>query len=454
MFSHKAIRAGAALLLAGSLVLVSCEQVDELLEAENPANINEDQLDDESLINTLVASVQGALAGEYDNDFIWVGSLPTDDQVSGVNWPTSQELGRRILSYELDVANSMFRSHSRVRFMADSVASRLTTLLPKVNADPAKDRRMALVLAHAGYAYTLMAEYMCEATINVGSKIYTPVELATIGIEKFEQAITIANAVGASANDVKNLANVGMARAAMVTGNKAKTMAAAAQVPASFIWWVEYKDQVNNNIMVEKTTGGSHQYGVHPALLKNWGTYGQSIPASAQTDPRVQFNPTPRTGHDARTILYTPFQPQSYSGWVAPASATAAPTRAAFTNDTDIRLGSYLDAMHNYYEAAGPSGTGPEGTTLDFVNKRRAVGRQAPVTLTGTALMAELREQRYRDLFMGGFRIGDLRRWKAQGVGDFFPQGTHPNPVLGEYGTAECFPIPLSEYIGNPNIKK
>jgi hypothetical protein len=110
--------------------------------------------------------------------------------------------------------------------------------------------------------------------------------------------------------------------------------------------------------------------------------------------------------------------------------------------------------MHNYYEAAGPSGTGPEGTTLDFVNKRRAVGRQAPVTLTGAALMTELREQRFRDLFMGGFRIGDLRRWKAQGVGDFFPKGTHPNPVLGEYGTAECFPIPLSEYIGNPNIKK
>jgi hypothetical protein len=234
----------------------------------------------------------------------------------------------------------------------------------------------------------------------------------------------------------------------MVTGNRAKVMSAASQVPSNFVWWVEYKDQVNANVMVEKTTGGNHQYGVHPNLLKNWGTYGQTIPVTAQTDPRVQFNPTPRTGHDARTILYTPFQPQSYSGW----SPTA---RVAFTNDTDIRLGSYLDAMHNYYEAAGPTGTGPEGTTLEYVNKRRAVGRQAPVTLSGAALMAELREQRFRDLFMGGFRIGDLRRWKAPGgPGDFFPSGTHPNPVLGQYGTTECFPIPLSEYIGNPNIKK
>ena len=454
MFRLPSLRRGAALLFAAGLLIASCDQVDELLEAENPANINEDQLDDETLIEVLVASAVGSLADEYDSNIIWVGSLPTDDQVSGINWPQTQELGRRILTYDAADAQGMFRALQRTRFMTDSVASRLTTLLPRVGADPTKDRRMALVLAHAGYVYTLMAEYLCEATINVGSKIYSPAELAGIAIERFEQAITIANAVGASANDVKNLSNVGIARASMVTGNKAKTMSAAAQVPSSFIWWIEYKDQVNANAMVGNTTGGNHNLGVHPNLLDAWGTYGQTIPVSAQADPRVQFNPTPRTGHDARTILYTPFQPQSYSGWVAPASATAAPTRAAFTNDTDIRLASYLDAMHNYYEAAGPSGTGPEGTTLEFVNKRRVVGRQAPVTLTGAALMAELREQRYRDLFMGGFRIGDLRRWKAQGVGDFFPKGTHPNAVLGEYGTTECFPIPLSEYVGNPNIKR
>ncbi len=39
-------------------------------------------------------------------------------------------------------------------------------------------------------------------------------------------------------------------------------------------------------------------------------------------------------------------------------------------------------------------------------------------------------------------------------MGDFFPQGTHPNPVMGEFGTAECFPLPIAEYVGNPNIRK
>ena len=52
-----------------------------------------------------------------------------------------------------------------------------------------------------------------------------------------------------------------------------------------------------------------------------------------------------------------------------------------------------------------------EAGVLAFVNARRAVGNQASVTLTGQALTNELRKQRAKDLFMGGFRLGDLRRW-------------------------------------------
>jgi hypothetical protein len=312
---------------------------------------------------------------------------------------------------------------------------------------------MATVLAFSGYAYTLMAEYMCEATINVGATKYSPTELANMGIAKFEQAITVATAAGISADTIRNLAYVGLARAATAAGNKTKVMEAAAKVPSNFVWWVEYKLNVNSNSWQGQVTGANHTVGLHPNFLKNWGTYGQAVPIANQTDPRVQFDSRARTGHDASTILYTPFNPLSFSGYTG-TTQTDVNKPTAITQDTDIRLGSYIDAMHNYYEAAGPGGTGPEGTTLEFVNKRRAVGRQAAVNLGGTELMAELREQRRRDLFLGGFRLGDLRRWKAQGVGDFFPKGTHPNATMGEYGDAECFPLPIAEYVGNPNIKR
>lgn len=453
MFRIHAFRRGSVILAAGAaLVLGGCDTVDELLEANNPETIREDQLDDETLADVLTNSVVGQLSAEYGEPILWTGSLPTDEQVSGINWPTTQDLGVRKLPYDVGPANDMFRALSRVRFMADSISTRLDALLPA----PSTDRRKALVLAYGGYAYTLMAEYMCEATIDVGEKRYTPQELADIAIAKFESAITVATAAGAGAEDVLNLAYVGLTRAATAAGDKAKVMAAAQNVPADFIWWVEFKDGVFGNELDDNVTGGNHNIGVHPRLLQAWGTYGDTIPIAAQTDPRIQFNRAPRTGHDARTILYTPYQSLPYSGYTGTLQTAATDKPVLYNNDTDIRLGSYLDAMHNYYEAAGPDAiSGPEGSTLAFVNARRAVGNQPAVDYTGAELMAELREQRLRDLYLGGFRIGDLRRWKAQGMdepGSEFPSGMHPNAVLGEYGDMECFPLPLAEFVGNPNI--
>jgi hypothetical protein len=437
--------------VVAALGFAACSTVDDLLEANNPEEIREDQLDDETLATVLANSVLARMTEEYSDDIIWVGSLPTDEQVSGINWPDTKDLGKRLLPYDASDANGMYRALQRLRFMGDSISSRLRNLLPNPNAD----RRMALVLAHAGYAYTFMAEYLCEATINVGATRFTPQQLADTAMARFDAAIAVATAAGAGANDVRNLALVGLARAATAANNKPRVMAAAAQVPSNFIWWVEYKNNVVNNSMQGNVTGGNHNLSVHPRFLSAFGTYGQTIPVTAQTDPRIQFMAAPRLGHDAATQLYTPFQPLAYSGYTGTLQTGPVGTRPIlFTNDTDIRLASYLDAMHNYYEAAGPTGTGPEGTTLQFVNARRAVGNQPAVNLSGAALMAELREQRGRDLFLGGFRVGDLRRWKAQGVGDFWPSGPHPNPTMGTYGTMECFPIPLAEYVGNPNITR
>ena len=104
---------------------------------------------------------------------------------------------------------------------------------------------------------------------------------------------------------------------------------------------------------------------------------------------------------------------------------------------------------------------GHDAEVLAFVNARRAVGNQPPVTLSGQALITELRNQRGRDLFMGGFRLPDLRRWTRFDSGNgpfasgsYFPTGTHPNTQWGAYGEWTCFPIPIGEYNGNPNLTK
>ena len=197
------LRRGLAFLGLCALVAVAgCDTVDELLEAENPAAIREDQLDDPTLANVLVNSVIRALTEAYADPIIWDGSKLTDEHVSGINWPETKDLGKRVLPYNVGPAETMYGALQRFRFMADSVATRLETLLEKPN----EDRRMALVLAYGGYAYVFMAEILCEATIDVGSKRYTPQELFEIAIQKFQRAVQVAEAAGAEAEDVKNLA--------------------------------------------------------------------------------------------------------------------------------------------------------------------------------------------------------------------------------------------------------
>jgi hypothetical protein len=47
---------------------------------------------------------------------------------------------------------------------------------------------------------------------------------------------------------------------------------------------------------------------------------------------------------------------------------------------------------------------------------------------------AALREQRRRDFFLSGHRLGDLRRYITQYNVDMFPTGPHPNADWGPYG--------------------
>jgi hypothetical protein len=453
MMTIHAFRRRTVLLAACvSLTLFGCNTVDDLLEANNPAQIREDQLDDETLVGVLVNSVIGSLSSMYTG-FIIRQSVLTDEMLYGINDEQSARLNQRIVRFDEGTAATAFSAVSRLRFLADSVTGRLRNLLPQLSppADPGKDRRVALALAYAGYGYLLTAESECEATINVGSQIYTPKEVAELAIARFEEAVTNATAAGSSATDVLNLARTGLARAALLAGNNTKAMAAAANVPADFAWWVEYKDQIQNNGLVGNVTGANHNLGVGISFLN--GTYPDQNLVATQTDPRIQHMPNWRLGHNQLTRLYTPYQSLPYSGYNGQTIATGGKP-ILYANDTDVKLASGVEAWHHYYEAAGPTGTGPGGTTLAFVNSRRAFGNQTAVTLSGADLMTELRNQRGKDLFLGGFRLADLRRWQANGVADLFPTGIHPNTQWGPYGDATCYPIPDDEYEGNPNIRR
>ncbi len=458
IFLRKAARAGLLGIVAAGLT--ACSVTDEILDVSNPEELDEGLLDDAALVKVLVSGVVGDFQSMYSDPFVWRGSMFTDMQITGINWEQTARLSQRIVQYDEGDADGMFSDLSQARAQADSIAGRMKGGL---SASPASDAELAMVLAYAGYSYIVLADAMCEATINVGSTIHQPVELYGMAVERFTEALSIANAAGANTtlsnkrkvSDLIAMINVGLSRAHLNAGNNAAAMSAAMNVPDGFYWWVEYNDSDNRtyNVLEARVSGANHSLGVHPNFVaggpSNWLV--QDLEPFL-TDPRVQHLPRWRTGHNALSPLYTPMQGLMHSGYNGERFSDGGNPQG-FTRGDDIAIASYIEAMQNYYEAAGPNGNGPLGSTLEFVNARRAFGNQAPVTLSGADLMTELRWQRGKDLFLGGYRLGDLRRWLRQGM-DLFPSGQHPTAQWGLYGDATCYPLPIEEYEGNPNISR
>jgi hypothetical protein len=76
----------------------------------------------------------------------------------------------------------------------------------------------------------------------------------------------------------------------------------------------------------------------------------------------------------------------------------------------------------------------------------------AATVTTAANFTANLRDQRRRDFFLDGHRLGDLRRYMKNGGTNYFPTGLHPNQTRGgSYDTSVCFLPTDAEIIGNPN---
>lgn len=442
---------GPLALVFGVVILDGCDAVDELMMVSNPSELDERSLDGAPLVPILVNSVEGAMVDALDYFVIWIGSMFTDEQVTGVNWEATARLNERIVRYDEGDADDMFSNLHDLRAMADSVVGRFRSgLLIDANSN----WRTAYALAYAGYAYIFLGDQMCESNIDVGDTIYQPLDLYGIAAVRLQDALSVAMSAGDP--DLENLARVGLARAYLNLGDYDRVMAYSAQVDPEFQWWIQYAGESNpdapGNNMWTNVSGQNHRIGVHPNFLAGGpANFLRNDLEPFLTDPRVQHYPYWRTGHNALSPLYTPYQGLRYSGYNGQTIASGNKP-AGFQRGDDILLADYLEARHHFWEAVDALGSDPAGV-LAFVNERRSVGNQDPVTLSGAELTNELRMQRGKDLFLGGFRLGDLRRWLRMGE-DLFPSGPHPTTEWGTYGNATCFPIPVEEYEGNPNLQK
>ena len=468
------------------LALVAACSFDELLQVENPTEIPVGSLDDPRLMQVRLNGVIDAFQNGYTEPVIEWSNFMTDEVLTGLNWEGHARVNQRIVSYLEGPTQEVFEDLSRALRLADGLATHIRGWAVD---DPSRDFNPALArtLAFAGYSALALGENMCQCVVspdpdNPSGTVLSQLETFQLAVPYFTDGLTAAQAITniALRDSLVNLLRTGLARTYLGLGDWANAATQASQVTSGFRWWLDYVDiDGGRNTLQGISQGGNFTHGIHPAFTGVHPSFDATGFAftddsviAPQTDPRIQHDPTDRTGHNGLTRLYKLVQGLRYSGYTgqtqAPASAGCPTcTGTAFASlpliaefGTDIVLADYVEAQHHLHEALAMQDiVGNEAAVLAFVNARRAVGNQAPVALSGQALIQELRNQRGKDLFMGGFRLPDLRRWTRFDAGNgpfaggsYFPVGPHPNATWGDYGPWTCFPIPLSEYVGNPNL--
>ena len=417
-------RAGrrACTTLALALLALGTTACDRLLEVENPGRVPAESLEDPALIPALEAgslqqfqcgfaayvATAGMLSGEYisANGFVdnhiweWRGIPEIKANPGGCS-------GNRNNTFL-----GFYTPLQQARFQLDDLAARLSTLTDA--QVPNRARIQAEATAYAGYAYTLLAEGMCELAFD-GGPIVSRADALAIAEKRFTDAIGFAN----TANDasLRNMATVGRARARLDRGNLTGAAADAALVPAGFVRNAEYSEVSvpRENRLFNLT--------IRNDFLSVGEAYRNLTLPNGAADPRVKVvRPTPlRNGSDNVTPIW---QQQKFIG----------------TGGVSLPIASYAEAQLILAEATG----GQAG--LDAINRVRALSNVPAITAVPADFTALVIEERRRQLFSEGHRYGDMLRKNI-------PFQTGVNRKGQSFSTLTCVPLPDVETRTNPNLK-
>jgi hypothetical protein len=436
-----------AVTIPAVLVAAFAAGCSNFLEVQNPGAIEEANVNNPAYMALLVNGVIGEFQPAFNGTALYSAVL-TDEVSNWHGFAENIEIDNRNVSAGNGTAPLLvYTPLQSTRFLADSAASFVTSFLGDTAS---RDVRLARVRDYAGYAYVLLAEQMCSAPIGL-TRAYTPEELFGFALDRFKNAIDVATAAktyntglgaagagrAAAADSLLNLARVGAARASLGLGKFADAITYASAVPASFAFkaYFSANSTRENNQFFSAASGGSNAefIGITSTPFEN-----------VTNDPRLPRPVTKEGTQQGQTFVpKSPLMFSTYNGTL---------TGAQFTRDASITFASGLEAQYIVAESQGVN-----AANLTFLNSRRAIGSQAAlVSPTDADFKAALREQRARDLYLAGYRLGDLRRYKKLYSVDLWQHGAYASPVPAppSFGDTECWPIPLAEINGNPFLNK
>ena len=406
--------------VVAALMVTTTVACDKLLDVDNPAAVPIDQLDNPALMQTLeAASIQtfqcafqqyvataGVLSGEYWVSSNFVNSHPWEwrgiVQIKGTGGSCPNNRNETSLGF--------YTPMQQARFQLDDLFERASGFTDQ--EVPNRQRMLTEARAYSGFAHTILGETMCEMALDGGPKM-TSQEVWAIAETRFTEAITLATALGTSADAVslRNMATAGRARVRLDMGKLAEAAADARLVPAGFVRNAEYTNtqQVRENRIFNMT--------VTNRFISVTPPY-QNLTVNGAPDPRVPAVNANQLGQDGQT----PYWRQTKI------TAVTSP----------LPIASYKEAQLILAEASTD-----QAEKLAALNRVRALYSIAP--LTGTVTDDIIIEERRRALFSEGQRYVDMLRKKL-------PFQTGTNRKGQTYSDLTCIPLPDVETLNNPNF--
>jgi hypothetical protein len=354
------------------------------------------------------------------NSIVWAEGVFTGEAwTTNVN-TASPDFGRRTLA-PLAGNNQAPTWYNPLQTALAANEQAIQLLKTVAGADTSQN--LARASMYSGMLLQHLGETSCVGVITGGPPL-TPVQTLDTAIVRLQQAVAIGTMNGGvAAESLATAANVTLAQVYLQLQQYGAAITTAALVPANFTFSANYVVNLASlsrvsNLVYEGGTGGSGKSWVVPPAFQ------------ALNDPRVPWKDLNKLAFD--TVEFVEL--------------------LKYTSDASpIRMASSLEASYISAEANLQMGNTAPALSLD--SARRVAGGQAPFGGSGAAaILAELMDQKSRDFWMEGKRMGDYQRNPAS-VPYVSPAGTpFYTPNLSTYGNEICFPLTLNESQANSHF--
>jgi hypothetical protein len=411
----------AAIVGALGVLLCGCGALDDLLDVDVPDRVIDETLTDPTQARLLVGGVVAEFECAFGSSTIALGLLGDELAVATLNagiWaidrrsvqPQEGILGIYATSDCVGFGQNgvgIYTPLASARWYADWVSGLLDGWTDSQVAD--RRRLRATTLTYGGYSLVLLGESFCATALDGGAPM-TQAQTLALAEERLTQAL--AEAQAANDADLANFARIGRARARIDQGKKAEAAADAGAVPIGYLKVAAAeagRPERENRVFVNNN---------REALVSIDAPF-RGLTFGGVPDPRVVVVDAGRTGQDGTTSL-----------WVQ---------RKYLSEAAGIPIASGHEARLIVAEAALPADPGAATAIINELHD--AAGLPHYGGGTAAEVLAQLIEERRRELFLDTHRVFDLARFQLPFPG---PTGA-PFPKGGVYGNQTCFPLPDRE---------